>query len=112
MTITQDDKNAQVAAKKEDYFSNLKSLTVEVGGNTYQAGSESINAMLQCLLMTDLPSDFYWVDSNDNRVSVTQSELQSIYDAAMNAKEDAYMAFQDEKVRINSCTTIDELFEE
>ena len=50
--VTQDHKDAQIAANRIDYDVKYSSLTVEVDGKTYQASSESIEQMVRNLSLT------------------------------------------------------------
>lgn len=107
--VTTEQKNAQIAANKANYEIQYASLTVEVGGKTYQANSDSIEQIIKNLSFTNLPDGFYWVDSSNERVATDKAGLQAIADAALLARFNLFKQFQETRIAINNVTSLDEL---
>ena len=102
-------KRAQIEANKMNYALQYASLTVKVGGKTYQADSDSIEQIIKNLSFTNLPDGFYWVDSSNERVATDKAGLQAIADAALLARCNLFKQFQETRIAINNVTSVDEL---
>tara|TARA_B100001559_G_scaffold131775_1_gene110878 strand:- start:1624 stop:1992 length:369 start_codon:yes stop_codon:yes gene_type:complete len=102
-------KRAQIEANKMNYELQYASLTVEVGGKTYQADSGSIEQIIKNLSFTNLPDGFYWVDSSNEKVTTDKAGLQAIADAALLARLNLFKQFQETRIAINNVTSVDEL---
>jgi len=106
---TTEQKNAQIAANKANYEIQYASLSVEVGGKTYQADSESIEQIIKNLSFTALPDGFYWIDSSNEKVTTDKSGLQAIADASLLARLNLFKQFQETRIAINNATSLEEL---
>ena len=106
---TQDHKNAQIEAKKEDFEEDLKSLTITYDETVYQADDYSIDQMIKTLGHSSLPSNFYWLDSSNNKVVLTKENLQDLANAAIEARFNLFNTYQDARIRINAATELSEL---
>jgi len=104
-------KRAQIEANKMNYALQYASLTVEVGGKTYQADSNSIEQIIKNLSFTNLPDGFYWVDSSNERVATDKAGLQAIADAALLARFNLFKQFQETRIAINNATSVDEVLD-
>ena len=107
--VTQDHKDAQIAANRLDYDAKYNSLTVELDGKTYQASPESIEQMVRNLSLTSLPDGFFWVDLSNTKVTFDRAALQNLADTSIAARFDLYSSFQDRRDAINAATTFEEL---
>jgi hypothetical protein len=110
MSIEAKDTLAQLFAKKTDFEEGSKSLTVTYDDVVYQADDHSIDQMIKTLGHSSLPSNFYWLDSSNNKVVLTKEKLQDLADSAIEARFNLFNIYQDARVRVNAATEFSELF--
>jgi len=90
-------------------FNNQAYGLVSFKGTTFQADEESRARLLSTLAAwtaTTLPTGFFWVDSLNNQVPMTYTDLQNLLAAGATQFFTAFQRLQTLKGQINSATTV------
>lgn len=104
-----DEKQGQLIGRKWKFEDDVKSLIVTYDDILYQADGHSIDQMIKTLGHSSLPSNFYWLDSSNNKVVLTKENLQGLADAAIEARFNIFNIYQDARTRINAAPDLSEL---
>lgn len=86
---------------------------VEYKGNYYQANNDSITLMrdkiLSLELLNDKDSVIKWINSDNNVVDLTFTDLVNIYVLAVKSREDVIMEYRTKKDDLLSCSSLEDL---
>ncbi len=100
---------AQCAAFDADYERSLK-FDVEFEGKTYQADQNSYNKMLAAIAQSEFPSEFFWLDANNNRVLMDKFKMSELTNLIFRKRFELFKELQDKKFAIRQSASIDEVF--
>jgi len=101
----QDDK---ISSIRKDY-EIANHLDIDYMSTTFQADKASQDIIISTLSAGSVPDDFFWLDLNNARVSMTYSELQGLSVAILGRRQINFIHLQDLKTQINVATTQEEL---
>lgn len=106
----EDCKAASLAAENLNVKTRFE-FDVVYAGATYQADPASYSEILAAIAQTQLPDNFYWVDKNNNKVSMTKTNLQELALLVQTERFRIFDAHQNRKAQIRNATEISQLFE-
>lgn len=103
-------KSAKLSEITADY---VAATTADIAymSTTFQTDSASIDTMAQVLSGSalGLPTDFYWVDAGNVKVSMTLTQLQGLGTAIINRNWEAFKVLQDKKTLLEAAVTIEDV---
>jgi hypothetical protein len=102
--------DAQIAAVTAWYEKEiLLPSKVAFNGATYQCDPQSWDALSKIISIGSLPTNFYWVDADNNKVSFSMSDLQALGGVMSRERFTVFNRLQTRKSEIRAATTEDEL---
>jgi hypothetical protein len=104
-----DYKAASLAAENQNYPARLN-FTVEYAGATYQADPESYSEILAAAQQTELPTDFYWLDINNNKIPFNKQKIQELANIVFLKRLAVFNQHQNRKQIMKNATIIEDLF--
>lgn len=101
-------KLAQLDALSQNLEKDLN-FDVVFEGSTYQADSKSYQEMIFSLA-SELPENFYWVDKENNKISMTKEKLQAIVNLIQTKRFEIFNQYQLKKDKVRSALSIEDIF--
>ena len=103
-------KEAKLAEIKSAYETEI-SADIQYMGTTFQADKKSQDIITKVLAASGgtLPTGFYWLDSSNNKITMTYDDLQGLANAILLRNQQLFDKYQTLKQQISSATTVDEL---
>ena len=98
---------------KTSKFSEIKSAyeieisaDIQYTNTTFQADEKSQNMITKVLAASGgtLPTDFFWLDVNNNKITMTYDDLQGLANAILSRGQQAFAKYQELKAQIKSAT--------
>jgi len=101
----------QEAKIKEAYdkYLSIRYSDIAYMNTTFQADANSQALIVSVLSAGSVPSGFYWLDVNNNQVSMTYADLQGLSGAILARGQVAYTNYQTKKAEILATTTVADL---
>lgn len=96
---------------KETYDKYLATRYADIAymNTTFQADADSQALIVSVLSAGSVPSGFFWLDVNNNKVSMTYADLQGLSAAILARGQVAYANYQAKKAEILACATVADL---
>jgi len=91
-------------AYEDSIFSDIEYMS-----STFQADENSQLLIGKVLSAGSVPNGFFWLDKNNNHVSMTYTDLQSFSLAILERGLSAFTNLQSQKSQVREATTIEEL---
>ena len=103
-------KEVKLSEIKSAYGTEI-SADIQYMNTTFQADRESQVMITKVLAASGgtLPTGFYWLDSSNNKITMTYDDLQGLANAILLRNQQLFDKYQTLKQQINSATTVDEL---
>ena len=102
---TLDELKAKKIAELYQAYNNANSLDIAYMNTTFQADSYSQGLIVAVLSAGSVPSGFYWLDANNNKVSMTYTDLQGLSATILARGQVNFDKFQNLKAQVNSATS-------
>jgi len=101
----------QEAKIKEAYdkYLSIRYSDIDYMNTTFQADANSQSLIVSVLSAGSVPDGFYWLDVNNNQVSMTYADLQGLSGAILARGQVAYTDYQAKKAEILATTTVADL---
>ena len=101
------DKRLKIDKLKMKYEEEIQS-DVPYMGTTFQADEKSQVMITKVLAASGgtLPTDFFWLDANNNQVPMTYTDLQGLANAILLRGQQAFAKYQELRTQIKSATDI------
>ena len=104
-----DDYRADKLTEVAQSYSNANQLDIDYMNTTFQADKESQDLIVSVLSAGSVPDGFFWLDSINNKVPMTYTELQGLSGAILVRNQANFIHLQDLKAQVKAATTKAEL---
>jgi hypothetical protein len=101
-------KLAQLEALNQNLEKDLN-FDIVFEGATFQADTKSYQEILNSLV-TELPPNFYWVDKDNNKISMNKEKLQLIANLIQAKRFEIFNLHQINKDKVRAATSLAGLF--
>lgn len=91
-------------------FPDKLNISVLFEGHEYQADPKSYQEIISALVHANLPNNFYWVDTENNKVPMNKDQLSKLAETIANKRFLIFDKHQRRKHKIRNATTLEDLF--
>ena len=93
----------------EKAYNNANQKDIEYMDTVFQADSRSQNLIVSVLSAGSVPEGFYWLDIDNNQVSMSYADLQGLSGTILERSQGNFTKLQDLKKQVKDVTTQDDL---
>lgn len=90
-------------------YNNANQEDIDYMNTTFQADDYSQDLIAKVLVTGSVPDGFFWLDKNNNQVSMTYADLQGLSQAILVRNQQNFVKYQDLKNKAKQATTKEEL---